>query len=161
MWLAATKGCADFSPPQQGVIAPVFWGLSFERWALMVAIPFFLPLYPAPMPSRSKSVSPASEAEGLTFEQSMEELESIIEALDGGPQGLDELVAKYERGMGLLARCQQQLEVAQLRIEQITRRADGSAEITPLSPESPPPARSTPSLPSPPPVSPSDEIRLF
>jgi exodeoxyribonuclease VII small subunit len=91
----------------------------------------------------------------------MEELESIIEALDGGPQGLDELVAKYERGMGLLARCQQQLEVAQLRIEQITRRADGSAEITPLNPEPPLPARPTPSLPSPPPVSPSDEIRLF
>ncbi len=114
------------------------------------------------MPSRSKSTPAASDAEGPSFEQSMQELEEIIGVLDGGPQGLDELVEKYERGMGLLKQCQVQLEAAQLRIEQITRRADGALESSPLPAEAAAPSR-PPSVspPSPPPAPSTDEIRLF
>jgi exodeoxyribonuclease VII small subunit len=113
------------------------------------------------MPSRPKSVPVASDPEGGTFEQSLEELESIIGALDEGAQGLDDLVAKYERGMGLLVRCQRQLDTAQLRIEQITRRAEGGADLTPMTAEAPAPARAATPLYSPSSDSPSDEIRLF
>lgn len=113
------------------------------------------------MPSRSRTTPSPSDLEGTTFEQALAELEGIIHALDGEAQGLDELVTKYERGMGLLGRCQQQLDSAQLRIEQITRRADGSAETTPLSSAPPGPAQPSAPSASPPPVSPDDEIRLF
>ena len=126
----------------------------------MMRVPAISPIFSA-MPSRAKSASAVPEEGGATFEQSLEELEGIIDALDGGPQGLDELVAKYERGMGLLARCQQQLDTAQLRIEQITRRADGSVEVSPLQTEAPSPVRPAPPLSSPPSDSLSDEIRLF
>ena len=113
------------------------------------------------MPSRLKSTSAPTDAEELSFEQSITELDGIIQSLDGDAQGLDQLVEKYERGMGLLARCQQQLDVAQLRIEQITRRADGAPEITPLPATAAPPARPAAPLSSLPPDSPPDEIRLF
>lgn len=114
------------------------------------------------MPSRSKSATIPANAEGPTFEQSLQELEEIIAVLDGGPQGLDELVEKYERGMGLLKQCQVQLEAAQLRIEQISRRADGGADSSPFPAENPASARPASAASSPPPASaPSDEIRLF
>lgn len=113
------------------------------------------------MPSRSKSAPASADSSGVTFEDALTELEEIIAELDGGPAALDELVLKYERGMGLLKTCQQQLDVAQLRIEQIARRADGSAEISPLPPAS---VGATPAVPVPPaspPPSSDDEIRLF
>ena len=113
------------------------------------------------MPSRPKSTTAPADAEELPFEQSIAELDSIIQALDGDAHGLDELVEKYERGMSLLARCQQQLDVAQLRIEQITRRADGSLETTALAAAAPAPIRSATPLSSLPPDSTPDEIRLF
>ena len=97
-----------------------------------------------------------------TFEQAMNELEELVHALEDGTLPLDFLVEKYERGMGLLKQCQVQLEVAQLRIEQITRRADGGADSSPLPAE--PAASSRPASPSlspPPASSSSDEIRLF
>jgi len=113
------------------------------------------------MPSRSKSASNSADTSESTFEQSLEELETIIQALDGGPQGLDELVARYERGMGLLARCQQQLDTAQLRIEEITRRADGSIETVPWQTDASTPPRTAPAVSQPFSDSPPDEIRLF
>jgi exodeoxyribonuclease VII small subunit len=140
----------------------LFWGLSFELQTAMLPVSGISPLHPtAVMPSRSKTTSPSTDPDGVTFEQALEELEAIIHALDGEPQGLDELVTKYERGMGLLARCQQQLDAAQLRIEQITQRADGSAETSPLASVIPGPARPVSSSSSPPSASPDDEIRLF
>ena len=119
------------------------------------------PVILSTMPARPKSTNAPTDAEELSFEQSITELDGIIQSLDGDAQGLDQLVEKYERGMGLLARCQQQLEVAQLRIEQITRRADGAPETTPLSASATPPARPAAPLSSLPPDSQPDEIRLF
>lgn len=114
------------------------------------------------MPSRAKSPPVVAESGEVSFEDAMGELEEIIQALDGSPAGLDELVAKYERGMGLLARCQKQLDGAQLRIEQIVRRAEGAPEISPMTPAvsgvSAAPAGHS-DAPSPP--SSDDEIRLF
>ena len=113
------------------------------------------------MPARSKSAPFSPDAGESTFEQSLEELEAIIQALDGGPQGLDELVTKYERGMGLLARCQQQLDTAQLRIEEITLRADGSIESAPFPAEAPPASRTAPAVSRSFSDAQPDEIRLF
>ena len=121
----------------------------------------FLPPAIPHMPSRLKATPPSADAEGLSFEQSIAELDGIIQSLDGDAQGLDQLVEKYERGMGLLAKCQQQLDVAQLRIEQITRRADDGVELTPLSASPAAQVNSVFNLANLPPVSPTDEIRLF
>lgn len=105
------------------------------------------------MSPRPRSTTAASEAAEPSFEQSIEELDQIIQSLDGDAQGLEALVARYERGMKLLGRCQQQLDAAQLRIEQISRRAEGGPEAAPAAPPSP--------LPPLPPVASDDEIRLF
>ena len=114
------------------------------------------------MPARSRTTPAPADAGEPSFEQSIEELDQIIQSLDGDPQGLDELVARYERGMKLLGRCQAQLDTAQLRIEQISRRAEGPAETNPLAAPaaaSPVPSGALPDIP--PPASSDDEIRLF
>jgi exodeoxyribonuclease VII small subunit len=114
------------------------------------------------MPARSRTTPASADAGELSFEQSIEELDQIIQSLDGDPSGLDELVARYERGMKLLGHCQGQLDTAQLRIEQISRRADGQAETIPLAaPVAANPVPSGASPASPPPASSDDEIRLF
>ena len=52
-----------------------------------------------------------------TFEDSVDRLEAIIEAMEKGDTPLAELVARFEEGSKLLKHCQAQLEEAELKIE--------------------------------------------
>ena len=54
-----------------------------------------------------------------TFEQAMQEAELIVRELEQGGVALNESLQEYERGIGLLARCFQHLEEAELRINQL------------------------------------------
>jgi exodeoxyribonuclease VII small subunit len=65
-----------------------------------------------------------------TFEQAMNELEEIVGVLESGELPLEDLVQKYERGAGLLKVCRQRLNVAQERIEMVTRNAAGGVELS-------------------------------
>ena len=60
-----------------------------------------------------------------TFEQQQAELEQIVERLERGDVGLDELTKLWERGEELYRRCAAQLTEAQGRIEELGRRLDG------------------------------------
>lgn len=55
----------------------------------------------------------------LSFEEAMERLEELIEAMEDGSAPLDRLVAKYEEGSKLLRVCQSQLREAELKIEKL------------------------------------------
>ncbi len=69
-----------------------------------------------------KNPTPASGKEA--FEAELARLEQLVESLESGTVSLDELVAKYEEGVRLLKSCQKSLEAAELRIEQLGKRAD-------------------------------------
>ena len=60
----------------------------------------------------------------LTFEQAQVELEQIVERLERGDVGLDELTKLWERGEELYRRCAGQLADAQGKIEELARRLD-------------------------------------
>lgn len=60
----------------------------------------------------------------------MNELEEIVGVLESGDLPLEDLVQKYERGAGLLNVCRQRLDVAQQRIEMVTRNATGGVELS-------------------------------
>ena len=51
-----------------------------------------------------------------TFEESLAELEAIVRDLEDGATGLDESLAHYEAGIGLLKHCYAQLRQAEQRI---------------------------------------------
>ena len=57
-----------------------------------------------------------------TFEEAQAELERIVERLERGDVGLDELTKLWERGEELYRRCAGQLAGAQGKIEELARR---------------------------------------
>ena len=59
-----------------------------------------------------------------TFEETQAELERIVERLERGDVGLEELTSLWERGEELYRSCAAQLSDAQGRIEELARRLD-------------------------------------
>lgn len=57
------------------------------------------------------------------FEQSLSELESLVEALENGDIGLQEALAKFERGVTLARSCQDALKTAELRVAQLAENS--------------------------------------
>jgi exodeoxyribonuclease VII small subunit len=56
----------------------------------------------------------------LTFEQSFAELEEAVRKLEAGGLALEESLALFERGQALAAHCNQQLDQAELKIQQLS-----------------------------------------
>ena len=63
-----------------------------------------------------------------SFEQAQTELEQIVERLERGDVGLEELTKLWERGEELYRRCAAQLTDAQGKIEELARRLDAQGE---------------------------------
>jgi exodeoxyribonuclease VII small subunit len=59
-----------------------------------------------------------------TFEEAQRELEQIVERLERGDVGLDELTTLWERGEELYRVCAEQLSTAQGRIEELAQRTE-------------------------------------
>jgi exodeoxyribonuclease VII small subunit len=60
-----------------------------------------------------------AKKEDPTFEESVERLEALIQAMENGDTPLADLVSKFEEGSKLLKHCQAQLKEAELKIEQL------------------------------------------
>ncbi len=74
-----------------------------------------------------KAPDPAPPA----FEQSLSELETIVDALEKGEMTLEESLTAFERGVNLTRACRQALDAAEQRVRILTEaRAD--AEPTPF-----------------------------
>src|SRR5437016_10013230 len=58
----------------------------------------------------------APKEDSRTFEQSLAELERVVRDLEDGQLGLEDALARYEAGVGLLKRCYAQLQQAEQRI---------------------------------------------
>ena len=63
---------------------------------------------------------------GLPFEQALERLEQISQALGQGGLKLEEAIALYEEGIGLVKTCQERLNAAELQIEQLNAPEQGT-----------------------------------
>jgi len=85
--------------------------------------------------AKTTNTSPASETAGTetSFETAMERLETIVEAMEAGDVPLAELLTKYEEGTRLVARCEERLKTAELKIEQLKRQRDGSLRPEPFA----------------------------
>tara|TARA_B100000579_G_C22406628_1_gene654385 strand:- start:88 stop:330 length:243 start_codon:yes stop_codon:yes gene_type:complete len=64
-------------------------------------------------------MSKESAIENLNFEDSLKELEEIVERLENGQGSLDDAIAAYERGSMLKKHCQAKLDEARLKVEKI------------------------------------------
>lgn len=65
------------------------------------------------MAEKSKAV------DRMSYEEALQELEEILEALEGEARGLDQTLGLYERGRALVQHCQTLLEQADLKVRQL------------------------------------------
>ena len=72
------------------------------------------------------------ELNNLSFEDSLKQLEKIVEELDSGSMDLEKAVEAYEIGTQLKKHCETKLKEAQERIEKIEVGEDGGLSISPL-----------------------------
>lgn len=66
-----------------------------------------------------------SKKKPMTFEEAMNELETIALKLESGSLGLDESIKEFERGMALAKFCHEKLEEAERKIEILQKGDDG------------------------------------
>jgi exodeoxyribonuclease VII small subunit len=67
----------------------------------------------------------------MSFEQALEELESIVRELESGQGALDDAINAYARGAHLKKHCEAKLKDAQTRIEKIITGPEGKIETVP------------------------------
>lgn len=61
--------------------------------------------------------------EPVVFEAALKDLETIVARLETGDLGIDQAIAEFEKGLGLLKACRSRLENAELRVQELL--ADG------------------------------------
>ncbi|SDJ95335.1 exodeoxyribonuclease VII small subunit [Microbulbifer yueqingensis] len=59
----------------------------------------------------------AEKEKPATFEQALEELEQLVERLEGGDLPLEDALADFERGVKLTRECQQKLASAEQKVK--------------------------------------------
>lgn len=86
------------------------------------------------MPAKAKP-KPSAAPETLSFEDAFAELEEVVRQLEDGSLTLDESLALFERGQALSARCQQLLDTADLKVQQLAPRPGGGYQLQPFTPD--------------------------
>ena len=64
--------------------------------------------------------------ESASFEESLAELEDIVDRLESGKGSLDEAIKAYERGSELKRHCQTKLDEARMKVEKIRLPENGN-----------------------------------
>jgi len=69
----------------------------------------------------------------MPFEEALQKLESLVEAMESGDLPLESLLARYEEGVKLTKICQDKLAEAELKIQQLEKTAGGELKLKPLT----------------------------
>ena len=70
-----------------------------------------------------------AEKKKLSLEEAMTRLEAVVAELENEKLPLDKSLKLYEEGIGLVARCSEELEAAKRRIKILQQGKDGEIEI--------------------------------
>ena len=70
-----------------------------------------------------------AEKKKLSLEAAMARLEEIVSEMEGEKLPLDKSLKLYEEGIGLVARCSEELESAKRKIQILQQGKDGEIEI--------------------------------
>jgi len=68
-----------------------------------------------------------------TFEEALNQLETIAEQIEQGTIGLEESITQYEKGMALVKQCRDILTKAELKIQKLQERSDGTLATKPFA----------------------------
>ena len=68
--------------------------------------------------------------QSMNFERSLGRLDEIVRRMERGDVPLEEALALFEEGTGLVASCSKLLDEAELKVVQLSKGADGSPQET-------------------------------
>jgi len=74
----------------------------------------------------------------LTYEEALNQLESIVSAIEEGKIGLEATIAEHEKAMRLFRYCRSILTEAERKIQQLQATDDGNLTTGPLEPPASP-----------------------
>lgn len=75
---------------------------------------------------------PKTDNTETTFEEGIQKLEAIVDAMESGDLPLEALMQKFEDGTKLAKLCQDKLSQAEARIQQIEQTAGGELTLKPF-----------------------------
>ncbi len=81
--------------------------------------------------TEQKASGKAPAVEEMSFEQALDELETIVGRLEDGSVDLEQSIGLYERGTQLKAHCEAKLKTAQARIDKIVITESGEPSTEP------------------------------
>jgi exodeoxyribonuclease VII small subunit len=70
-----------------------------------------------------------NESLNQTFERALEQLEQIVEQLESGELSLEDSLAAFEAGVGLVKHCNQKLNEVEKKIELLVRDKEGKLQV--------------------------------
>jgi exodeoxyribonuclease VII small subunit len=70
-----------------------------------------------------------------TFEESLKQLEKIVEQLERGDLPLEESIRLFENGVKLSSACKQELDAAEAKVQILIKERDGSMRSEPFPPK--------------------------
>jgi exodeoxyribonuclease VII small subunit len=68
----------------------------------------------------------------MPFEEAMQKLEAIVDAMESGELSLESLMAKFEEGTRLAKICQAKLAQAEVKVQQLEKNAAGDLTLKPI-----------------------------
>jgi len=83
-------------------------------------------------PATKPPKMPDDAPETKPFEAAMGELEALVAQLESGDLALEQALAAFEQGVGLVRQLTHRLSEAESRVEQLTRSADGTVRLEPI-----------------------------
>jgi exodeoxyribonuclease VII small subunit len=69
---------------------------------------------------------------GKKFEVALEELEQVVEQLESGDLSLEDSLAAFERGVGLIKYCNQKLNEVEKKVEFLLKDQEGRLQLKTL-----------------------------
>ena len=89
-----------------------------------------------PFPTRRRRQVPAlaRKKAALDFEQSLAELQQLVERLESGELSLEDSLTCFEQGIGLTRDCQAALSQAEQKVQILLER-DGALQEAPFEPD--------------------------
>ncbi len=84
------------------------------------------------MPNPSKAAGQNSSATPPPFEEALQKLEAVVEAMEADDLPLETLLSKYEEGARLVKICQEKLAEAEVKIQQLEKTATGELKLKPV-----------------------------
>ena len=72
------------------------------------------------------------EQQNKTFEVALEELEGMVEQLETGELALEESLAAFEKGVGLVKYCNQKLAAVEKKVELLVKDKEGKLQFRAL-----------------------------